>query len=119
MNDFNWNEFYLLAKHLSSDYSFDCPEAVQRTIVSRAYYASFCMAKEVLHHKYKITVPQAATSHEYVRFEYGKLGRNDIKNALDELRQYRNCCDYNNNVKDLYVLVKLSLKISEEIITNL
>jgi len=69
MNDFNWNEFYLLAEYLSKDYSFGCQEAVQRTIVSRAYYGAFCMAKEVLEHKYKITVPHNAASHKYVRIE--------------------------------------------------
>jgi hypothetical protein len=64
MNDFNWNEFYRLAEHLNNDYSFDCQQAVQRTIVSRAYYAAFCLAKDVLEHKYKIPVQQNATSHQ-------------------------------------------------------
>ena len=72
MNDFNWNEFYLLAQYLNDEYSFNCQEAVQRTVVSRAYYSAFNMAREVLKHKYKITIPQNATSHEYVRFEYEK-----------------------------------------------
>ena len=99
MTDFNWNEFYLLATYLNDDYSFFSQEAVQRTIVSRAYYAAFSMAREVLEHKYKINISQTAASHEYVRIEYGKLRRNDIKNALGELRKYRNCCDYNKNVK--------------------
>ena len=119
MMDFSWNEFYRLAEYLHSEHSFSCQEAIQRTIVSRAYYASFCMAREVLKHKYKITTPQNAASHEYIRIEYGKQGRNDIKNALDELRQYRNCCDYDNSVKDLHLLVNLSLRISEEILVNL
>ena len=119
MTDFNWNEFYQLAEHLNTDYSFYSQEAIQRTIVSRAYYASFGMAKEVLEHKYKIIVPQNAASHEYVRIEYGKLGRDNIKNALGELRKYRNCCDYNKNVKNLHLFVNLSLELSKEIIINL
>jgi uncharacterized protein (UPF0332 family) len=119
MNDFNWNDFLRLALHLNTDYSFDGQEAVQRTIVSRVYYACFGMAKEVLEHKYNIVVPQNAGSHKYVRCEYGKLGRNDIKNALNDLREYRNCCDYNKNVKDLHLFVNKSLQKSEEIIKNL
>ena len=119
MTDFNWNEFFQLAEHLNTDYSFYSQEAIQRTIVSRTYYAAFGMAKEILEYKYKIGIPQNATSHEYVRIEYGKLGRNDIKNALGQLREYRNCCDYDKNVKNLHVFVNLSLKLSEEIITTL
>ena len=119
MTDFNWNEFYLLAEYLNSDYSFGCQEAVQRTIVSRAYYGAFCMAKEVLHHKYKITVPQNATSYACVLFEYKKQGRDDISALLRDLREYRNCCDYNKNVNDLHKIVNESLIISENIIKNL
>jgi len=74
MNDFNWNDFYSLAEYLRNDHFFGYQEAVQRTIVSRAYYAAFGMAKEVLEHKYKITVPQNAASHKYVRIEYKKQG---------------------------------------------
>ena len=70
MNDFNWNEFYRLANHLNYEYSFDCYEAVQRTIVSRAYYAVFCIAKEILEYKYKIIVPRNADSHDYVLIEH-------------------------------------------------
>jgi len=119
MNDFSWNEFYRLAEHLHNGCSFECWEAVQRTIVSRAYYAAFCMAKEVLEHKYKITVPQNSASHTYVRIEYKKQGRGDISDPLRELRKYRNCCDYNKNVKDLHLLVNKSLILSEDIIRNL
>jgi uncharacterized protein (UPF0332 family) len=119
MSGFNWNEFYRLAEHLNTDYSFDSQEAVQRTIVSRAYYAAFCMAKEMLDQKYKITIPQNAASHNYVRIEYEKQGRDDISALLRDLREYRNCCDYDKNVKDLHSLVNLSLHISEKIITNL
>jgi hypothetical protein len=80
-----------------------------------ASYAAFCMAREALEHKYKITAPRSADSHEYVRFEYEKRGRADISFLLTDLRKYRNCCDYNKNVRDLHLLVKKSLKISEEI----
>jgi uncharacterized protein (UPF0332 family) len=119
MTNFNWNEFYRLAVHLNNDHSFDCGEAIQRTIVSRAYYAAFCMAREVLEQKYKIIVPRSVDSHNYVRLEYKKLGRDDINASLRDLRKYRNCCDYNNNVKDLHELAKQSLEIAKEIITNL
>ena len=119
MTNFNWNEFYQLAEHLNTDYSFYSQEAVQRTIISRVYYASFGMAREVLEHKYKIIVPQNAGSHKYVRSMYEKQGRNDIKNALGELRKYRNCCDYNKNVRDLHELVHRSLTLAEEIIKKL
>jgi hypothetical protein len=118
MTDFNWHDFFQLAEHLNNDYSFYSQEAVQRTIVSRPYYAVFGMAKEVLEHKYKITIPQNPASHTYVRIEYEKQGRNDIKNALNDLRRYRNCCDYNKNVKDMHIIVRKSLKLSEKIITN-
>jgi hypothetical protein len=85
MRNFNWNEFYRLAEYLHNEYSFECQEAVQRTIVSRAYYASFCMAKEALDHKYKISLPQNTASHAYVRFEYEKRGRNNISDSLNLL----------------------------------
>jgi hypothetical protein len=79
----------------------------------------FCMAKEVLEHKYKITIPQNAASHKYVRIEYKKQGRDDISDPLRNLREYRNCCDYDKKVKDLHKIVNESLIISEEIIKNL
>jgi len=119
MNDFNWDELYRFAEHLNNDYSFSYQEAVQRTIVSRAYYAAFCMAREVLKHKYKISIPQNAASHEYVRIEYEKRGLNNISDSLANLRKYRNCCDYDNSVKDLHRIVNESLILSENIIRNL
>ena len=87
----------------------------------RAYSrrGEFCMAKEVLEHKYKIFIPQNSASHKYVRIEYKKQGREDISDFLRDLRKYRNCCDYNKNVKDLHELVNLALQKSENIIKSL
>jgi len=119
MNDFNWSDFHRFAEYLNTECSFDGHEAVQRTIISRAYYSAFCMAKEALEYKYKITFPQNAASHKYVRIEYEKRGLNHICDPLSRLRKYRNCCDYDKNVRNLHELVYQSLKLSEEIIKNL
>ena len=117
--DFNWSEFYRFAAYLNNDDSFDCQEAVQRTIVSRAYYAAFCMAKEAIEHKCKISFQKSADTHERVRFEYKKQGRSDISDTLTELRRFRNMCDYEKDIKNLHSLVKISLQTSEQIISKI
>ena len=116
---FDWSEFYRFAEYLQKDSSFDCQEAVQRTIVSRAYYAAFCMAKETAERKYKIPFKGNGTDHRRICVEYAKRERRDISDALRELRKFRNMCDYQKDIKNMHNLTESSLRLSHEIMLHL
>jgi hypothetical protein len=62
---------------------------------------------------------QDITLREVCKWYLSQFSDVAISDSLNELREYRNCCDYNKNVNDLHELVNESLIISEEIIKNL
>ncbi len=118
---FDWKEYLNLAKYIhdkqGSDFS---SEASYRCAVSRAYYSAFCYA---LNHAVdflgysKSSTPQ--DDHGKLKAYFKQKRRNDIAIALDQLRQWRNLCDYENNVASLPDLVAGAFIKAEKIINSL
>jgi uncharacterized protein (UPF0332 family) len=71
-------------------------EAEWRSAVSRAYYAAFHVARELLHHC-NFRVPRDEKAHVYLTRRLGNAGHPDTDAAgrkLDTLRTERNRADY-------------------------
>lgn len=113
---FDWREFVNLADNLNGTARPYTPEAASRTIVSRAYYAAFCHARNyaVAHQHF---LPQGiADDHRHLRQHF--RGRNDhaIASRLDNLRRWRNNCDYDNDLPNLAAIVGVALRSAHEVL---
>lgn len=78
----------------------DSDEAMQRSAISRAYYAAFLVAREYLHERGMMVRPPARKrwgSHERVIFSLGMLwhpGVRNVRKALFRLKKQRTSVDY-------------------------
>jgi uncharacterized protein (UPF0332 family) len=85
-------DFLTLAERLARENA----EVDWRTAVSRAYYAAFHVARELLV-ACGFTVPRAETAHSYLWLRLNNAGHSAVQQAgasLDGLRRSRNRADY-------------------------
>src|SRR5436305_11388317 len=88
----NWREFLALGNRLATGTT----EADWRTAVSRAYYAAFHVARQLLA-DLNFTVPRADRAHQYLVFRLSNCGASAVEPAgrdLETLRRLRNRADY-------------------------
>ena len=113
---FNWKEFHKLAQFLSvyEGPEFD-EEAGKRSAVSRCYFAAFCFARNFAESFEGFRPTHSAKDHKLLREHFRSLGRIKIAFLLDDLRGWRNFCDYDDKVKDLDQKVRASLKRSQKV----
>jgi len=117
---FDWKEYLSLAYFLDrrSGTNFSS-EASSRAAISRAYYAAFCHARNYAR-DYDGFVPiMKVKDHEYVREHFRQNGQSNIAMCLDELRQWRNYCDYYDIVYALPQRLKSALQNAQDIIDKL
>jgi len=90
----NWRDFLSLAARVAADTT----EADWRTAVSRAYYAAFHTARQVLT-DLNFTVPRADRAHQYLVFRLSNCGESAVEQAgrdLETRRRLRNRADYDD-----------------------
>jgi hypothetical protein len=127
---FDWAEYLRLAQSLNGDDAAVCEiEGRQRSSVSRAYYAAFCLARNFARDHYHFTPTYSPQDHETIRREYANaataLGGEDrrrISNVaiqLNNLRQWRNYCDYDDELSGLTSMTKMSLREAAALIETL
>jgi uncharacterized protein (UPF0332 family) len=88
----NWRDFLVLATRLATGTT----EADWRTAVSRAYYATFHIARH-LFADWHFAVPRADRAHQYLVFRLSNSGEPVVEQAgrdLETLRRLRNRADY-------------------------
>ena len=127
---FDWSEYLNLAQELAATNS-DCSgnrEAKLRSAISRAYYSTFCRARNYLRdiekdptlfskngdinkHQY---VAKAFTSHRTKNKNMVKIGEN-----LSRLRDLRNKADYEDTMFNLPTQAKTALMLAQNIISAL
>lgn len=86
-------EFLILARQLA----LATTEAAWRSSVSRAYYAAFHVARQLLE-DLGFTVPRADRAHAYLWLRLSNCGNRQVEMAgmrLNDLRRERNWSDYN------------------------
>ena len=117
---FDWREYLALAQFVQTQTGVDFgEEAAQRCAVSRAYYAAFCMARNHAQVQTGFVPSRKAEDHRALADHLRKHGHTSEAVRLDRLRQWRNQCDYNDNVTNLSQLVDLALKQANDIIDRI
>src|SRR5436305_11959987 len=96
---FDWNEYLKLAQFLQGQTGGTfVPEAGLRSAVSRAYYSAFGhslqYATEFLGFLPRTRPEEKAQDHGRLRAHLAQRRRRQVAETLDDLRQWRNECDY-------------------------
>ena len=127
---FDWIEYLRLARSLNGDDTDVCEIAGrQRAATSRAYYAAFCFARNYARDNYHFYPSYGPQDHENVRREYTNAAdqlrgddRERISNIalqLNNLRQWRNRCDYQDDFAGLAIMTKMALREATILIETL
>jgi len=111
---FNWGDYLNLARFLQhhTDSSFT-QEAAFRSLVSRAYYAAYNHALNHATTRYSFTRTYQASDHRRLREHYRRRGDVTTVSILDELRQWRNKCDYNERTPTRVITAMIRPAISK------
>ncbi|MEG3894555.1 MULTISPECIES: HEPN domain-containing protein [unclassified Microcoleus] len=125
---FDWSEYLNLAQELAATNNDSSAnrEAKLRSAISRAYYSTFCLARNYLRDIEKdprlSRKNRDINEHQYVAEEFiyhptkmkhmVKIGEN-----LSRLRELRNKADYEDTVYNLQNAVKNALMLAQNIIS--
>ena len=116
---FDWREYLNLAKCLAGQEGIvPNQEASFRSAVSRAYYAAFCHARNRARDLDGFSPKGTGDDHQRVRKHFKCQGKESIASTLDDLRQWRNHCDYDDKSDDA-TLSKKAIAGADEIINEL
>ncbi len=114
---FDWRDFLSLAKELSNyAETSSLQEAAVRTAVSRAYYAAFCWAMDYASKSLGFQRSGTAEDHATLRQLLQQSNQTKIASKLNNLRRWRNLCDYDANTPNLGSLVQNALAYAEKVI---
>ena len=93
---FDWTEYLTLANYIQQqgNKSIIDKEAAHRSAVSRAYYAAFCYARNYARDNRGFQPGYNAEDHKTLPNFFDSKNKTAVANALVELRQWRNGCDY-------------------------
>ena len=120
---FDWTEFLKLARELQeraddADLPF-APEAAKRTAVSRAYYAAFCHARNYAEKRFGFQPSGSGQDHGSLRTFFRRQNDEvfeEVAARLDEAREWRNQCDYDDEVEEPKAIVQNAIENAEFII---
>jgi hypothetical protein len=92
---FDWKEYVELARQArSAAESGPRTKAILRSALSRTYYGAFCNARNYARDWLGFKPRHGAEDHGRLRHHHTSKRRQGIANRLDRLRQWRNACDY-------------------------
>lgn len=117
---FDWADFLRLAEILQGTLGTTpaSDEAVLRSVVSRAYYSAFGLARKRLRIVEGIAVPSTGAAHAAVARHYARADNRERKRiaaGLLRLRDRRNQCDYDDEVSDLASVAAEALELAREV----
>ena len=122
---FDWTDFLTLAEILQGSLTTATPavdEAALRSVVSRAYYSVFGLARRRVRIGEGVAFPPTGAVHAAVARHYGRADESDRKRIAEDLlwlRDRRNQCDYDDDVSDLPSVAEEALNLAHEVINLL
>jgi hypothetical protein len=117
---FDWAEFLAVAEHLHTAPAPACTrEALLRSVVGRAYYAAYGVAKQYAAQHLSFRVHGQADDHERLPGRFIGSGLPRVGVHLQDLRAWRNECDYAEIVNDLERVAVVALQRARAIIDEL
>lgn len=119
---FNWFEYLSLAQFLydNADKLDEInKESVYRCVVSRAYFASYCHARNYAQKRFGFIPKELSDDHVAVKNEFKGRAFGDIPTLLDVLRQRRNECDYQDVVDNVSKIAQDAIDKAQKIFNRL
>lgn len=113
---FDWREYLELARFLYKGVGNNVNrEAAFRCAVSRAYFSAYCHARNYARDRQGFTPKENVDDHWNVKKHF--LGKKMITlvDKLDRLRQWRNCCDYDDTAPGLPVFLTEAIDQAQEV----
>ena len=119
MPPFEWREYLELAQFLVTNPESISQEAALRCATSRAYYAAFCHARNFAHTRHRFIFTGTDADHKNVRDHFERQGMGHLADKLDTLRQWRNQCDYKDEVFQLSYNTERAIRDAQSIFDHL
>jgi|SRR5581483_1092488 uncharacterized protein (UPF0332 family) len=116
---FDWKEYLDLAQFLATNQGSFTREAALRCAISRAYFAAFCHARNYASSQQGFKPKRTEEDHSDVREHFKRSGMLDIASKLDQLRQWRNKCDYAEEVFQVPVIAESALNTAQTVFSRL
>jgi hypothetical protein len=116
---FDWREYLTLSRFLQGQADGLSPEAAFRCAVSRAYYAAFCHARNYARDRQGFTPTYRADDHRLVREHFKRRRTGRVASMLDDLKQWRECCDYDDIVSDISRILTSAIDNAQKILNIL
>jgi hypothetical protein len=118
---FDWCEYLSLARWLQTNTPPGVTdEAARRDAISRAYYAAFCYARNYARDFLWFSPRNDADDHGRLRAHLKQKRRHATAQSLDRLRQWRNECDYFDDVTfDLTLTAASAIKEADYVLQSL
>lgn len=109
----DWSTYLDLARELAEQNT----EAHQRSAVSRAYYAMYCTARDMLEIVGDFNPPQCGSDHVYLwnTFAEEPYRAIPVRDLGQRLRQARTQADYDNYISNLPSFVESAILDAEEL----
>jgi hypothetical protein len=102
---FDWGEYLTIARYREDQNTSEFSrEAALRCAVSRAYCAAFCHARNYARDPHGFKPFHNQDDHPRVREHFRKLGNTKLAGDLELLRQWRNQCDYDDNISNIALM---------------
>jgi uncharacterized protein (UPF0332 family) len=118
---FDWRQYFQLARYMS-EHASDYPdeEACYRTVVSRAYYAVYRLARDYVYNADGKDIDVHQVLQKYLKQNRNNKLRYRIGNQLKDLHQLRKKADYESDLRTLPVnIAKQAMSYAQRILDNL
>lgn len=116
---FDWRRYVEVALYLQGGASGHVDaEAALRSAVSRAYYGAYCLARNHARDNQNFMPTGTHRDHALVRTHFIGQGDYQLAGWLDQLRQWRNDCDYDDAVPNLAQMVGTALAMAQGVVAR-
>jgi hypothetical protein len=113
---FDWKEYHKLGVWLAGNpVPFCIAEATLRSSVSRLYYGAYRVVQRHCEEHTNYEARGHGDDHSALRRHLKSKRWNDLARALQSLQEWREFCDYQDDVQNLAVLVSAALEAAEEV----
>lgn len=111
---FNWKEFFALAQYLKTcNGTGFSTEATLRTAIGRIYFTAYALARDFAVSRHQFVLRRSADDHASLIRHFKARRAAGIGRDLEDLRNKRNACDYDELVEDLQSMFEDAIEVFE------